>query len=551
MRCLTRAAPWLLVVAPVLLGLWYVHAFGVNVVFEDQGNGMLPLFEKWYDGTLRLQDFWAQHNEHRPFLPRLLMFALGLRTRWNTVAEMYVVQVLLAIELAAVMYGFSRRCPGARWLLVPVAWLVFNWRQSQNLLFGFQIAFVMANTLSITSLLCLSLLNSPEASWRNFLLALAAAIAASLSSAQGLLLWPVGMISILAVPWSRRVHGAAVWVFTGAAVWALYFRDYHMPADHPAFAFSVDYLLAILGASLVASVWWAMVLGAAIIALVFVAFLCTAKTRRWGDCSLWISCIAFELLVALQVTVSRSGFGVAQALSSRYATYSVVVVIGLYGLLSTLLDQKSVLVVGAWCAVLGLSLAGTAASLVDGVRSGRYARMAHEYQAFVFATSDSQPDGVVQMGAGPRAPEWRRGLAFLRTHGWNVFSDAELLVRYATPPGDAKVMSQPAQVALTNVHFNPQLGAWIASGWALDPSGHDTLDGVFLDVDGTPYPAFYGLPRDDVPESARGCCWASGFLRAFDRQLFTCGEHVLAIRARAKDRTAFFATSAATTFTVR
>ena len=67
---LLRRLPWALLLLPVLQGFWYVHCYGVNVPWGDQWDGMAPLFEKWFAGTLSFGDFWAQHNEHRCLFPR-------------------------------------------------------------------------------------------------------------------------------------------------------------------------------------------------------------------------------------------------------------------------------------------------------------------------------------------------------------------------------------------------------------------------------------------------------------------------------------------------
>jgi hypothetical protein len=45
--------PCALIAAPVLLGLFYVHSYRVNALFEDQKDGLLVLVEKCDTGTVR------------------------------------------------------------------------------------------------------------------------------------------------------------------------------------------------------------------------------------------------------------------------------------------------------------------------------------------------------------------------------------------------------------------------------------------------------------------------------------------------------------------
>jgi hypothetical protein len=121
----------------------------------DQWDGMAPLFEKWHAGTLGLADFWTQHNEHRCAVPRIIMFALGLLTRWNTVAEMYIIQFLLATVLFVFLYVFLMECRSDNrfWLMVPLAYLVFSLRQNENMLWGWQIGFVAVVAAAVLSLM--------------------------------------------------------------------------------------------------------------------------------------------------------------------------------------------------------------------------------------------------------------------------------------------------------------------------------------------------------------------------------------------------------------
>src|SRR5205823_6120927 len=81
-----------------------------------------PLFEKMQDGTLGVADFFAQHNEHRIFFPRLIFFALGRLTHWNIRTELWVVWLLALVCLFSIRQmagpsrtgGFARVSPTGR-----------------------------------------------------------------------------------------------------------------------------------------------------------------------------------------------------------------------------------------------------------------------------------------------------------------------------------------------------------------------------------------------------------------------------------------------------
>ena len=55
-----------------------------------------------------------------------------------------------------------------------------------------------------------------------------------------------------------------------------------------------------------------------------------ALERQWQEQSFWLATIAFTLATLGIITAGRSGFGLAQALASRYATVSIPLVVAVY-----------------------------------------------------------------------------------------------------------------------------------------------------------------------------------------------------------------------------
>ena len=82
LRALVVGVPAALaLVPPVLL---------FRAIARDAVN--LPLIDEWtfageivraHDGTLRAADLWAQHNEHRVPLAKLVLYALAAATDWD------------------------------------------------------------------------------------------------------------------------------------------------------------------------------------------------------------------------------------------------------------------------------------------------------------------------------------------------------------------------------------------------------------------------------------------------------------------------------------
>ena len=108
-----RYPAYALIALAIISGFFFVHAFGVNLLWFDDWANMLVLSD-YTDGTLTAARFWELHNEHRIVFPKLAMFGLGLLTSGNVVVNMYVTEVLLAAILAIFVVAFRRqfRRPG-------------------------------------------------------------------------------------------------------------------------------------------------------------------------------------------------------------------------------------------------------------------------------------------------------------------------------------------------------------------------------------------------------------------------------------------------------
>src|SRR5829696_2953923 len=220
---------WLLILIPAALPYLYVRAFGVNVVFADAWD-MVLVFRKFSSGRLAFADLYAQHNEHRMFFPRRVELLLGLLTRYNNVAEMYLIVSCFLVTAAVLLVAFCREIGLPLIFFVPVALLIFSFRQYENMLFGFQISFAFTQTFGVLALYLPS--SSSRYNFRAYAFAaLGSATIASFSTAQGLLVWPAGFLGLLlgsvARPGKKVLVG--LWGIVGVAEWVAYFVDYKTP----------------------------------------------------------------------------------------------------------------------------------------------------------------------------------------------------------------------------------------------------------------------------------------------------------------------------------
>jgi len=147
----------LLVMLPAVVGILYVREFGVSVPHGDAMTQTVPLIGKWSSGTLQAGDLWVQHNAHRMLFPKIVYLLLADLTRYDNVAEMYLIQGCLLVTLGLLLLVFRDNVSKqfSRLLLFfPVALLIFSLKQYVNMLFGFRSTLLLLKCLVYSRFLC-------------------------------------------------------------------------------------------------------------------------------------------------------------------------------------------------------------------------------------------------------------------------------------------------------------------------------------------------------------------------------------------------------------
>jgi hypothetical protein len=318
---------WLALTAAAL---GYVLRFGAPELYADEWDlaGGLTYTEP-YLGWL-----WAQHNEHRLPLPKLIYTALlnisGFDARAGCLAT---VTVLSALALALIV-GARRLRGSTEYADAFFPTLLLNWGHFENLLMGFQVSFALSVGLVVNWMLA----------------ALRASVTGNQPSGRGLA-WPLLLLPFcgahglayvptlgLATLWlTRRADrpgriATAAAVLTSFAMAAVYFRGYSSPAGQPAPA-GVWPSLVIAGEVLSLGWGWAGQMtwpASAILTVMFV--LATAllirvvQTREERLCDEAVAILAVAagaLALAMAIGRGRSGFGPLAGFAVRYALLMV------------------------------------------------------------------------------------------------------------------------------------------------------------------------------------------------------------------------------------
>ena len=138
------------------------------------------------------------------------------------------------------------------------------------------------------------------------------------------------------------------WIAGAACTISLYVFHYVKPAHHPPLAASrhlIDYYFYVagfLGANLAPagrreSLALPVLLGTVLLAIYFLALLGIRAGRKslvWKEAAPWLAIAAFAITSSGIAAVTRIGFGVTQALDSRYTTISLLFSVALIALVA-------------------------------------------------------------------------------------------------------------------------------------------------------------------------------------------------------------------------
>jgi hypothetical protein len=218
--------------------VYFIRSFGCNVPFWDDWE-MVPALSGRVPVTFAF--LWEQHSEHRILLPKLIYLGLARLTH-GLCAGMYLNGGALAV-LAAGLILAMRRLRGRTMFVdafFPLALL--HWGHWENLLWCFQIQFVVSTFLVGVLFFVVLRSDGPLTLW-NSLVAGLCLVGLPLCGAQGLPFVP--LLACWLVYWGfrqrRSPDGSGRRLFflslavaaIAVALVGLYFRGYMRPFYHP------------------------------------------------------------------------------------------------------------------------------------------------------------------------------------------------------------------------------------------------------------------------------------------------------------------------------
>jgi len=336
---------------------FFIIKYGVDVPYMDQWEYVF-FFSHLHKGTLTFNELFALQCEYRQLFPNLIFIVMGWLTNWNVKYEMLFIFILACITYFNIYRLAMVTFSGPNWLrwilLFLCSMFVFSPLQYENWLFGVQIQYLLPVTC-ITSCMVITY-SKIKAVWK-LILCIVLSVISSYSAVNGMLCWFI-VFPVLFLSKEKGDFYFRGWTYITAWMAATvltvtyYFIDYQSPENFPSpFEFmhepynALKYVFAILGnpVRIIHSLEHIIKVGAVLV-LIFIGLLLyiiwhyrnrelLQKTAPWAMLGF------YSIITAVLVMVGRLGFGVFQALTSRYTSYTLYLTVAVIFLVAIILEH--------------------------------------------------------------------------------------------------------------------------------------------------------------------------------------------------------------------
>ncbi len=333
----------LVALIPVVLAVMATLHNWVPLPYWDEWFSPGTLFISYAKGTLSFSDFFLQHNESRKAFPCLLYITLAKVHGWD-VRDAMAVTLLEVVAICGLLLWLFLRTKGGTAITALVAFVVttflcFSPVQYDNFLWGLLFELFLPGLATIlVALVNLSRFRFGVKTTINAVVALIA----TYTFANGMLLWVLG-VPLPAAQESASKRARLLWylifALVGTAAISAYFVDYKRPSSHPPFHFGIlqlaHYMILWVGGYFNSAPVPPFGVGVIVLTLLIVvltnAIMLLNRGAQWRHFYPWLLISAYALSSGLITAIGRVGFGVEQALSNRYTTFSLFIYLGLVG----------------------------------------------------------------------------------------------------------------------------------------------------------------------------------------------------------------------------
>jgi len=345
---------WLVALVPMIHTSTLVRKYGVEVPTLDDW-AMAELIVKAQTGQLTFADIFAQQQEGRTILPKLIFVLSAARGHWDVRDQMMISVVCCWLTVAGIFFLLRRaglNLPAFAICFWLIAVTIFSPAQYELWIFASGFPSFLPGLFIVAALVAIGT-NIPIL-WK-FLICVVLATASSFSLPHGLLAWGLTFPAVFMIQSVRRWRSWLVaWLIVCALCAAGYFWGYHKPEYLPAFApaaSAIEYagfILEFLGGGLAYAIknspeTSAAIFGAVQFALFFAALIYSLRRLRdrvfIGKAIPWFALGFYAIGSAVLACLGRVAYGTRYALASRYVTFSIFLAVAVIALVAIVVTE--------------------------------------------------------------------------------------------------------------------------------------------------------------------------------------------------------------------
>lgn len=320
--------------APIVLMFCLLATWSVNAPFWDQWI-YADFIDKLHRGTLTFHDLWQQHNEHRIFVPELILLGLALLTHWNVRIEIFMNFIaVIATYMATLLIAYKTIRQRIAFAVVAVvaAWLLFSPLAYINWIWGFQFVFFFSVLCLIVSVWALQKQSAIAGFSKWFWVALAFAFAGTYSVGNGMLVWVAGVVMLLLA--RANAKKLVTWISSSVVAIAIYFYHFafethdsisilwHRPLD------VLQYVLIYLGHPFGYDSSTALIAGSILLTVAVTGVVALTYKKQLVRAAPWLAIGSYALFTSGLAAIARlSTFGIQQSMAFSYVTISTLFVL--------------------------------------------------------------------------------------------------------------------------------------------------------------------------------------------------------------------------------
>lgn len=323
---------------------YFISNYSFNFPFFDDYDAILGFLKEYIlhpELNERLKLLFSQHNEHRIVFDKLIiLLQYYLLDQLNFKLFIFFGNLSLILTLFFLYKSFVFKHRFHYIYLLPISIFFFNFRY-------YEISFwAMASiqNMWVISFVLLSLYFLFQKKSYSIYLSMFFAMTGTYTSANGLAVFFAGaFVLILNKDFFKNIK-TILWFVFGIIMMICYFYDYEKPIGHPEIIEPlisaplgfIGYIFAFLGSAFTEYEVLAICIGVAL--SLFIIYITIKKYYKENP--IIYSLIIFLLITSVLTALTRFGFGINQALSSRYSICSVLLVVCCYLAFVSMVSRK-------------------------------------------------------------------------------------------------------------------------------------------------------------------------------------------------------------------